>query len=157
MRIKDVLITAAAAAPEIWARWRGALRGRLDDVIELGLGELFLLPRDPGHDAFPVNRERHEDRLAVARPTSFPPKATSSIVRSTFGTVEIRLRKDARPLPPAAERARSRRRNQAHQRGKSRPYPPPNLRLRLSLYRLRARSRGQGYERGFQWNRRHLR
>src|SRR4051812_38445858 len=74
MRIEDVLVTAAAAAPEIWARWRGALRGRLDDVIELGLGELFLLPRDPGHDAFPVNRERHEDRLAIRAPDFFPAK-----------------------------------------------------------------------------------
>src|SRR5207245_6659781 len=65
MRVFDVLVTTAAAAAEVRAGRRGALRRSFQNFVELCFGELFFLANNSRADALAIDREWNEDNLAV--------------------------------------------------------------------------------------------
>jgi hypothetical protein len=65
MFVIDVLKRAAAAAAEIWARWRNAVRRTFLHVDQLRFGELFFLAHDLGRNGFVLDRVRDKDSFAL--------------------------------------------------------------------------------------------
>ena len=68
MLVADVLVTTAAASPEVGTFGCNALRRRIDHFDQFRFGELFFLADDFRRNALTVDRKRNEDGLAfIAR------------------------------------------------------------------------------------------
>src|SRR5215470_8204116 len=71
----DMLIRAAAAAPEIRTLRLYAVRGGFLDLDKLRMRELLLLTHNFGGNDFTLDRVRNEYSLAFFTPDTFPAKA----------------------------------------------------------------------------------
>jgi len=74
VRVIDVLVSAAAATAEVWTWRRDALRRSLDQIVQLGFGELLFLARDPRGHAFALDRVRNKNSLAIFSRDAFAAK-----------------------------------------------------------------------------------
>ena len=73
-RVGDVLVAASAAAPEIRASRRDAIRRLFCDRHQLGFAEVLFLPDDARGDGLAGNGERNEKHLAVMAGHTFAAK-----------------------------------------------------------------------------------
>ena len=70
MPVADVLVNTATASSEVRTLGCDAMRRRIEQFDQFSFGELLFLAHDFRRDAFAVDRERNEDRLAfIARDT----------------------------------------------------------------------------------------
>jgi hypothetical protein len=68
VRVADVLVTAAAAAPEVWALGFGTFRRRFEHLDQFAFSKLLLLAHNPGRDPFAIDGKRNEDSFTfIAR------------------------------------------------------------------------------------------
>jgi hypothetical protein len=66
MFVGGVLVVASATACEMWARWRDAVRGGLDDCFGLCTGEAGLFFGECGFDVFSGEDKGDEDGFAAS-------------------------------------------------------------------------------------------
>ncbi len=74
MSVINVLVTTASASSEVGALGNGSLRRGFQHLSQVRFGKLLLLARDPGGNAFAIDRERYEDGLAVIASDAFAAK-----------------------------------------------------------------------------------
>jgi hypothetical protein len=83
MLVSDVLITASAAAAEVWAFRRDALLDRRENFCELASANCFFSRTICAATRSPSIVNGTKTALPFARPTPLPPKATSWMCSST--------------------------------------------------------------------------